>query len=119
MAHLLVSEKDMLQGFLRRKTLLYIAEISYALYVIHPITMLGWMGSGDTLVRYAKRIICFALTFSLAHLSSRTYEKFFIEVGKSLAERWTRWRTTVGQSCEKEIFTPATAVASGRRYRPR
>ena len=65
----------------------YIAEISYALYVIHPLTMAGWLGSGDTLEKYLKRPICFALTFGLSHLSTFRMERLFIAWGKHLSHR--------------------------------
>jgi peptidoglycan/LPS O-acetylase OafA/YrhL len=65
--------------------LAYIANISYALYVIHPLTMYGWLGSGDKMVKYAKRILSFGLTFSLAHLSTYQFENRWIAWGK----QWT------------------------------
>jgi peptidoglycan/LPS O-acetylase OafA/YrhL len=73
----------------------YIAEISFALYVIHPLTMYGWLGSGNTVVRYLKRPICFLLTFALAHLSTFSYERRWIALGKRWARRWELRRTEV------------------------
>lgn len=74
-----------LYRFLKTRSLAYIAQISYALYVIHPLTEYGWLGSGDVLVKYAKRPLSFLLTFGLAHLSTFYYENRWIEWGK----RWT------------------------------
>ena len=65
----------------------YVATVSYAVYVIHPFTMYGWMSEGDVLVRYSKRIVCFALTFGLAHLSTHYFESYFTELGKKIANR--------------------------------
>ncbi len=62
----------------------------YALYVIHPLTMYGWLGSGGTLVKYAKRPLCLALTFGLAHLSTFAYERRWMAFGKQLSHRWDR-----------------------------
>lgn len=61
----------------------YIAKISYALYVIHPITASGWMDAGSTIERYAlKRPISFAVTFVLAHISTFYYEAKWINASK-------------------------------------
>ena len=65
--------------------LAYLAKISYALYIIHGCLMTSWLGTGDTLAKYAKRPLFFAVTFALAHLSTTYYESFFIALGK----RWT------------------------------
>jgi peptidoglycan/LPS O-acetylase OafA/YrhL len=67
----------------------YIAMISYALYVIHPATALGWMNEGSTTTRYLlKRPISFALTFMLAHLSTFYWESRW----QSAARRWLQKR---------------------------
>ena len=74
-----------LSRILVNKTLRYLAEISYALYVIHPLTTAGWLGQGDTALRYCKRIISFALTFGFAHLSTRYFERYWIAYGHRAA----------------------------------
>ena len=56
----------------------YIATISFALYIVHPFTMLGWLGSGTGWVKYVKRPLCFALSFGFAHLSTFHFERHFI-----------------------------------------
>ena len=45
-----------------------------------------WLGSGDKLVKYAKRPLLLALTFGLAHLSTFRFEQPCVQ----LAKRWTR-----------------------------
>lgn len=56
----------------------YVAQISYALYIIHHFTLFGWLGSGTGWAKYAKRPLCFAITFALAHLSTFHFENRFI-----------------------------------------
>lgn len=65
----------------------YVAEISYALYVFHVMLAATWLGSGDTLVRYAKRPLLFAVTFAAAHLSTRCWEEPMIRLGKRVERR--------------------------------
>jgi len=84
----LFSESETRFAVLRTRPLRYLAEISYALYVIHPATMIGWLGEGATpIIKYAKRPICFALSWGLSHLSTFHYEKHFIALGKRLAKQ--------------------------------
>lgn len=62
----------------------YVATISYALYVIHPLTIYGWFNQGSIVDRYLfKRPISFVLTFSAAHLSTFYWEKFWMRAGRS------------------------------------
>lgn len=73
---------------LAARPLRYLAHISYALYVIHPFSMHGWLGEGASpYVKYFKRILCFAITFGLAHLSTFYYEQRFINLAKALCRR--------------------------------
>lgn len=70
----------------RTRPLRYIADISYALYIWHPLTYLGWMNEGSVWERYLlKRPVSFALTFLLAHLSTFYLEKPVV--------RWIKART--------------------------
>lgn len=75
---------------LRNRILAYLAGISYALYVIHPLLAHSWLGSGDLFEKYAKRPLLFAVLFCLAHLSTHYYEKRWIEFGKSLTAKVRR-----------------------------
>lgn len=62
----------------------YVAEISFALYVFHAMLAATWLGSGDTTVKYLKRPLLFAVTFGLAHLSTFHFERHFIRLAKKL-----------------------------------
>ena len=81
----IVRSEDGLQRLLCGRTLGYLAQISFALYVIHPLTKFGWMGEGDVIVRYTKRMGSFLLSFLFAHVSTRYYENFWIGLGHRLA----------------------------------
>jgi peptidoglycan/LPS O-acetylase OafA/YrhL len=72
---------------LESASMAYIANISYALYVIHGVLASTWLGSGDTLIRYLKRPLLIAITFGLAHLSTFQFERRCIALGKRLAGR--------------------------------
>jgi peptidoglycan/LPS O-acetylase OafA/YrhL len=73
-----------LHRLLNSAPLRYLALISYALYIVHGCLMGSWLNDGGTLAKYLKRPIFFALTFGLAHLSTRYYESIFIGFG----HRW-------------------------------
>ncbi len=75
----LVAPQTGLVKSLDQRFLLYLAVISVALYVIHPVLAETWLGSGDTLTKYAKRPLLLAVTFALAHLSTHYFERWFIE----------------------------------------
>ena len=63
----------------------YIATISYALYMFHPITAHGWMNEGSVWIRYLfKRPVSLALTFTLAHLSTFYWERPCLKAAKRL-----------------------------------
>lgn len=82
----LYQEKSPLTQWLKLKILKYLAKVSYALYIIHPLTYHGWLGSGEGLVKYAKRPISFLLTFGFAHLSTFYYERSWIDLAKRLTK---------------------------------
>jgi peptidoglycan/LPS O-acetylase OafA/YrhL len=64
-----------LQRILVSRPMAYVAEISYALYVIHGVLSHTWLGSGERLEKYLKRPLLFGLTFALAHLSTLYFEQ--------------------------------------------
>lgn len=66
----------------------YVADVSYALYVIHPAFTHGWFAGTGTFDKYAiKRPIALALTFALAHLSTFYWERLWITWAKSASPR--------------------------------
>jgi peptidoglycan/LPS O-acetylase OafA/YrhL len=64
-----------LERILVTRAMSYIAEISYALYIIHGVLSHTWLGSGDKIEKYLKRPLLFGATFLLAHLSTRYFEQ--------------------------------------------
>jgi peptidoglycan/LPS O-acetylase OafA/YrhL len=71
------------------RVLRYIAAVSYALYVIHPLTAHGWWNDGTVWQRYLlKRPLGFALTLAAAHTSTFYWERIWIQAAK----RWVRSR---------------------------
>lgn len=74
-----------LAGVLNHRALFYLAAISYALYVIHPLLAESWLGSGETLEKYIKRPLLFVVLLALAHLSTFHFEHKWIALGKRLS----------------------------------
>src|SRR5262249_52900921 len=61
----------------------YIAAISYALYVVHPLTLYEWFNQGTVVERYLfKRPISFLMTFALAHISTFHWERLWLQAGR-------------------------------------
>jgi peptidoglycan/LPS O-acetylase OafA/YrhL len=73
--------------FLNLRVLVYLASISYALYVIHPLLAHTWFGSGDVIEKYAKRPLLFVVLFILAHLSTFYYEQFWVSFAKKITNK--------------------------------
>jgi peptidoglycan/LPS O-acetylase OafA/YrhL len=81
-------DKDSLTNLLASRPMRYIARISYALYVIHPVTAQGWWNEGSIFDKYVlKRPISFAITFFLAHLSTFHWEQLWLNAGKRRIEQ--------------------------------
>lgn len=88
-----VNPDHRLARLLDNRVLVYLATVSYALYVIHPMLAYGtWLGSGDTIVKYLKRPLLFVVLFVLAHLSTFYYEHWWNNSGRTLAKK-LRFRT--------------------------
>jgi peptidoglycan/LPS O-acetylase OafA/YrhL len=90
MLAIVLCHKDTALAFvLRSRAMRYIATISYALYIIHPLTLHGWLGQGPKLDMYLfKRPISFLITFVAAHLSTFYWEKMWMRAGRN----WIRGR---------------------------
>jgi peptidoglycan/LPS O-acetylase OafA/YrhL len=79
-----------LRRLLVSRPMAYVAEISYALYVIHGMLSATWLGTGDKTVKYLKRPLLFAVTFGLAHCSTRYFEQPITRRVKQLTKRRQR-----------------------------
>ncbi len=89
----LIAPDHILSQWLKNKWLVYLATISYALYVIHGPFRAGWFAGSSIFDRYMiKRPLGIAITFILAHLSTHYYEAYWIRLGKRL----TNERRNVG-----------------------
>jgi peptidoglycan/LPS O-acetylase OafA/YrhL len=86
---LFLNPRTYIARFLQLRVLVYLAAISYALYILHPIVTWGWLGSGSWLLRYSKRLPGLAAIFVLAHLSTFYFEHFWISAGKRWSKRLT------------------------------
>ena len=80
----LVNAPTLIRTISAHRITVWVAEISYALYVIHGVLSNTWLGEGDRLIKYAKRPLLFALTFLLAHVSTYFYERRWINFAKQI-----------------------------------
>ena len=83
----LLNSRTRVAQVLNNPVLFYIATLSYALYVVHPLLVHTWLGSGDTVIKYLKRPLLFAAIFVTAHISTFYYEKWWIAFGKKFARK--------------------------------
>lgn len=85
----LVAVPVLVDRIFRSRAAVYIATVSYALYVVHGMLMATWLYTGETVVKYLKRPVLIAITFGIAHLSTFVFEARMIAVGRRFAG-WTR-----------------------------
>jgi len=91
----LMRNESHLHDALKSRLLSYIAQTSYALYIVHPLLEHTWLGSGGTLIKYLKRPLLFVAIFAVAHLSTFYYEAPWISFGKRLSARAVKRRAIV------------------------
>lgn len=85
MASSLYLGSNLICRVLSSRPLKYIATVSYAAYIWHPLTVTGWLGEGGVIERYLlKRPISFALTFGAAHLSTFYWEQIWMKLARSV-----------------------------------
>jgi peptidoglycan/LPS O-acetylase OafA/YrhL len=72
---------------LESRPLAYLASISYALYIWHPLTTHGWFDPAGKMAKYLRRPLGIGLSLLLAHVSTRFFESYFIRLGKRLTNR--------------------------------
>lgn len=68
----------------------YVASISFAVYVIHGMLGETWLGTGDTVKKYAKRPVLIVVTWLLAHVSTFRFENPMIRFGKRISNYFER-----------------------------
>ena len=77
---ILCQGNTLLAALLSSRPMRYIAAVSYALYVVHPVTLYGWFNQGSIVDRYLlKRPISFIITFAVAHFSTFYWEKYWMQ----------------------------------------
>src|SRR5215510_1794183 len=80
--------KGRLADFLGSAPMRYIAAVSYALYVFHPLSIHGWWNEGSIFDRYVlKRPLSFAMTFGAAHISTFYWERLWLRAAKQWIEQ--------------------------------
>lgn len=72
---------------LSSRPMAYIAEISYALYVVHGVLSATWLGTGTKTIKYLKRPLLLAVTFAIAHVSTRYFEQPINRAVRSFGKR--------------------------------
>lgn len=86
----LFNDKSNICKPLSSRVLTYIATISYALYLIHPLLAHSWLGSGGTVEKYLKRPLLFGILFVLAHISTFYLEKRITTFAKTVSQNVSR-----------------------------
>lgn len=100
---LLFAGNQRMARYLQAKWLAYVAAISYALYIFHPMVGWGWLGSGSKVVKYIKRGPELAAVFGLAHLSTFYFEDYWIRFGKAWSKRVSSGKSRPAVALEKEL----------------
>ena len=86
------SRMGLLHTALEGRISAYIARISYALYIYHPLMIFGWMNTGGDWTRYLlKRPVSFVLTWGAAHCSTYFWERPWQDLAKRLTKRHTSY----------------------------
>ena len=87
-----------LSRLLMSQPMAYIAEISYALYVIHEVLSVTWLGTGDRTGRLLKKPLLFGVTFGMAHFSTRYFEQPITRKVRKLTSGWRQNRAVPSAS---------------------
>jgi peptidoglycan/LPS O-acetylase OafA/YrhL len=74
------------EQWLQHPVLFYVASISYALYIFHGTLTSTWLGNGDLIIKYAKRIPLILITFGLSHISTFYFERRWITLSHRICK---------------------------------
>ncbi len=83
----LINTPQLLKRVAEHRATVWVATISYALYVIHGVLGNTWLGEGTKIVKYLKRPLLIGLTFLLAHLSTYRFEQPWIRFAKKITTK--------------------------------
>lgn len=65
----------------------YVAKVSYALYIYHPLAIFGWFNTGSLAEKYLmKRPISYVLAFAMAHASTFFWENRFQKLARQIVK---------------------------------
>ncbi len=79
---LLAQPTHRLSRVLGGRVFIYIATVSYALYIWHLPLAATWLGSGDVVTKYLKRPLLLIALFAIAHVSTFQVERRFNDLAK-------------------------------------
>lgn len=98
-----------LRSMLESRPARYVAQTSYALYVIHGMLGATWLGGEGkpVLLKYVLRVPLLAVTVALAHVSTFHVEARAIRVGKRLAAHRARTAPPVRPSTKLPSDSPS------------
>lgn len=95
-----------LRQLLVSRPMAYVAEISYALYVIHGMLSATWLGSGTKSVKYLKRPLLLLAVFGLSHCSTRYFEQPITRA----VRQWTNKRREKNRLARKTSISAASRL---------
>lgn len=90
----------------------YIATISYAVYVVHKFSMLGWLHTATGWDKYLiERPINFLIVLALAHISTFYYERPWTNWGKRITQKYRKPRVADVYSSAPGSMLPEPVAA--------
>jgi len=81
---LMVRRPDVVTRILQSRGFVYVASISYALYIWHLPLAATWLGSGGVVEKYAKRPLLLGVLLVVAHVSTFYFERWFTDRARRL-----------------------------------
>ncbi len=101
----------------------YVADISYALYIVHGMFTATWLGGeqATTVQRYLRRPLLAGISFATAHLSTFHYESRWNAMGRRLTK--SLYGTRPAPASARQPSTPmnstrlpAKRLSAGRKF---
>ena len=109
LAATLTQSPGVLLNVLGSRPLRHVAATSYAIYIIHPITIAGWWNDGSVWERYLlKRPVSFIATFAAAHISTFYWERLWSRAARRWIEASRKQRRAAAFAGSTAIFEKST-----------